>query len=331
MTAGQKAFTGTGTAWKLRGCEGALVVVAGAGAVNFVSAVTTDAEGEFRTAWTGPTLANTQYTMWLPSAVAATALANHQRLAEIIASIQASQPQSANLTALAGLNVDTETLVRFLANGAFDLIKSSDVGIQDPNGSLGKLASSTVVANRSLQTDNSNNIVLAPLGLELIASDTNNNEVAAWVKTGLGTTYREIFMFVDAAPVNAGGSLNIQLSSDNGASWLTATTEYSEQALVASGTNVTAVAPSSPGIGSGVTAASVGGGGAIMDIRLGEFNQFRRTMYSAFVSRRANSGAMELVTRNGLVTPWVPFNAMRLVCSNGNLARFRVVLMGVRG
>lgn len=252
-------------------------------------------------------------------------------------------PDGARVTA------QTTTLIELLGNGV--LTKLAELGVEegkvpvggptgeyelkgyvpDTNGTLAKLAASTSAANRSLQTDNSNNIVFAPLGLELIASDTNNSEVAAWVKTGLGTTYREIFMFVDAAPVNSGGSLNIQLSSDNGASWLTATTEYSEQALVASGTNVTAVAPSSPGIGSGATAASVGGGGAIMDIKLGEFNQFRRTMYSAFVSRRATSGAMELVTRNGIVTPWTPFNAMRLVCSNGNLARFRVVLMGVRG
>lgn len=240
-------------------------------------------------------------------------------------------------------------LIERLANGILDNIASIPVQngktlvgnnagqyepkdyIADNNGTLAKLAASTPAANRSLQTDNSNNIVFAPLGLELIASDTNNSEVAAWVKTGLGTTYREIFMFVDAAPVTSGGALNVQLSTDNGVTWLTATTEYTEQALVVSGTTVTAVAPSSPGIGSGATAASVGGGGAIMEIKLGEFNQFRRTMYSAFISRRVTSGAMELVTRNGIVTPWSPFNAMRLVCSNGNLARFRVVLMGVRG
>nr|WP_313372489.1 hypothetical protein [Brucella intermedia] len=103
VTVGQKAFTGTGTAWKLRGCEGALVIVVGAGAVNFVSSLSTDAAGEFRTAWAGPTLANASYVMWLPSAVAATALANHQKLAEIIASIQTAQPANDKLSALAAL------------------------------------------------------------------------------------------------------------------------------------------------------------------------------------------------------------------------------------
>lgn len=169
VTAGQKAFTGSGTAWKLRGCEGALVIVAGAAAVNFVSTLSTDAEGEFRTAWTGPTLSNAQYTMWLPSAVAATALANHQRLAEIIASIQMAQPESANLTALAGLSGDAETLVRFLANGSFDLVKSSDVGIQDPNGSLGKFAAVVLAANKLLSTNGDKHLIQSDITAAAIA------------------------------------------------------------------------------------------------------------------------------------------------------------------
>ncbi|NKX17027.1 hypothetical protein HGG75_22415 [Ochrobactrum pseudogrignonense] len=94
--------------------------------------------------------------------------------------------------------------------------------------------------------------------------------------------------------------MNTQLSSDNGASWLTATTEYSEQALVASGTNVTAVAPSSPGIGFGATVSGVGG------------------------------GAMELVTRNDIVTPWTPLRYAPCLLER-KPRRSRVVLMGVTG
>lgn len=218
MTAGQKAFTGTGTAWKLRGCEGAIVIVAGAGAVNFVSALTTDAAGEFRTAWTGPTLANAQYTMWLPSAVAATALANHQRLAEIIASIQASQPESANLTALASLSGDAETLVRFLANGSFDLVKASDIGLQDPNGSLTELAELTLAANRLIATDGSGNaqqIDLGTLGRALLA--LANGTSTQYVQ-GDGTLQAKAGLPISTATQTAlNGKLNLSGGSLTGA------------------------------------------------------------------------------------------------------------------
>ncbi|MFC7067558.1 hypothetical protein [Brucella rhizosphaerae] len=189
VTAGQKAFTGTGTAWKIRGCEGALVIVSGAGAVNFVSTLSTDAAGEFRTAWTGPTLANAQYTMWLPSAVAATALSNHQRLAEIIASIQNAQPENANLTALAGLGGDAETLVRFLANGSFDLVKTSDIGIQDPKGTLAKFAALTLAARQLFQTDENGALKAVALASNKALATDENKDVQ---QIDLGTLGRAL-------------------------------------------------------------------------------------------------------------------------------------------
>lgn len=121
VTAGQKEFTGTGTAWELRGCEGALVIVAGAGTVNFVSSLSTDAAGEFRTEWTGPDLIDAPYVMWLPSAVAATALANHQRLAEIIASIQTAQPANDILAGLAALQPANNQLIYATGQKTFEM------------------------------------------------------------------------------------------------------------------------------------------------------------------------------------------------------------------
>lgn len=149
VTAGQKAFTGTGTAWQLRGCEGALVVVSGAGAVNFVSSLSSDAAGEFRTAWAGPTLADASYVMWLPSAVAATALANHQRLAEIIAGIQGAQPESAILSAFAALQGSDGRLPMFTGENTLELVEY----ISDAKGSLKKLAALELAANMVLRTN----------------------------------------------------------------------------------------------------------------------------------------------------------------------------------
>lgn len=136
VTAGQKAFTGSGTAWKLRGCEGALVVVAGAGTVNFVSSLSTDAAGEFRTEWAGPDLVDASYVMWLPSAVAATALANHQRLADIIASIQTAQPASNILAALAALHGVDGKIPVFSGQDTFRL----ESFIADPKDNLKDIA-----------------------------------------------------------------------------------------------------------------------------------------------------------------------------------------------
>jgi hypothetical protein len=149
VTAGQKAFTGTGTAWKLRGCEGALVVVVGAGTVNFVSSLSTDAAGEFRTEWAGPDLVDASYVMWLPSAVAATALANHQRLAEIIAGIQGAQPESAILSAFAALQGSDGKLPMFTGENTLELVKY----IADAKGSLAKLAALQLAANTVLRTN----------------------------------------------------------------------------------------------------------------------------------------------------------------------------------
>ena len=73
-----------------------------------------------------------------------------------------------NLFALSKLAGDPEKIVRFLGNGAFDLVDY----LQDPNGSLAKFAALTVAANKALTTDGSGNaqqIDLGTLGRALLA------------------------------------------------------------------------------------------------------------------------------------------------------------------
>ncbi len=206
VTAGQKAFTGTGTAWKLRGCEGALVVVAGAGAVNFVSSLSTDAAGEFRTAWAGPTLADASYVMWLPSAVAATALANHQRLAEIIAGIQGAQPESTILSAFAALQGSDGKLPMFTGENTLELVEY----IADAKGSLKKLAALELAANKAITTDDSGNaqqIDLGTLGRALLP--LANGTSAQYVQ-GDGTLQAKTALPVSSATQAAlSGKLNL--------------------------------------------------------------------------------------------------------------------------
>lgn len=68
-----------------------------------------------------------------------------------------------NLFALAKLTGDPEMIVRFLGNGAFDLVDPAELGIQDPNGTLAKFAALTLVANKLLNTDTNGDILLSDI------------------------------------------------------------------------------------------------------------------------------------------------------------------------
>ncbi|WGG60524.1 hypothetical protein [Brucella intermedia] len=203
--------------------------------------------------------------------------------------------------------------------------------VQDPNGNLGQFADLSRAPNQSLGTNNSGNLVFKNVPAEIIASDSSNTASAGWIKTGLGTRYREIVLHIDAAPTDNNVSIGLQLSTDNGSSWLSTTDDYTEQVLVVSGTSVTASNPVSPAIVSGNVASATGGGGAMMEIKISEFNQFRRLLYSASITRRVSGGAMQFLSRNGIVTPWSPFNALRIVPTSGTLAWYRIVLTGIVG
>lgn len=68
-----------------------------------------------------------------------------------------------NLFALSKLAGDPETVVRFLANGSFDLVDPATFGVQDPNGSLGKLAALTPETNKVFATNGSSDPILTTI------------------------------------------------------------------------------------------------------------------------------------------------------------------------
>ncbi|WP_435658070.1 hypothetical protein [Brucella pituitosa] len=73
-----------------------------------------------------------------------------------------------NLFALAKLAGDPGKIIRFLGSGAFDLVDY----LEDPNGSLGKLAALALAENKAITTDGSGNaqqIDLGTLGRALLA------------------------------------------------------------------------------------------------------------------------------------------------------------------
>lgn len=79
---------------------------------------------------------------------------------------------SGNLEAFAALVGAAGMVPIFTGPGTLDLADPATFGIQDPNGSLGKLAALTLAANKAITTDNSGNaqqIDLGTLGRALLA------------------------------------------------------------------------------------------------------------------------------------------------------------------
>ncbi|MEN5297535.1 hypothetical protein ABE530_04165 [Brucella sp. TWI559] len=138
-----------------------------------------------------------------------------------------------NLFALAKLAGDTETVIRFLGNGAFDLVDPSEFGIQDPNGSLAKLAAFILAANKAIVTDDEGNaqqIDLGSLGRALIVLSLGTN--AQYIQ-GDGTLQAKAGLPVSTATQAA---LNAKANL-SGASF---TGSISSTAGLAVGTSITA-------------------------------------------------------------------------------------------
>ncbi len=272
--------------------------------------------------WTGTSLTNAPYrARYLPDGARVTAQTT--TLIELLG--------NGVLTNLAELGVEDGKVPVGNAAGQYELVDTDEFGIQDPNGNLSQFAELSRAPNQSLGTNNSGNLIFKNVPAEIIAAESSNAATAGWTKTGLGTRYREIVLHIDAAPTDNNVSIGLQLSTDNGVSWLSTTDDYTEQVLVVSGTSVTASNPISPAIGSGNVGSATGGGGAMMEIKISEFNQFRRSFYSASITRRVSGGSMQFLSRNGIVTPWAPFNALRIVPTSGTLAWYRIVLTGIVG
>lgn len=82
------------------------------------------------------------------------------------------------LTNLAELGVEEGKVPVGGPTGEYELVDKDDFGIQDPNGSLGKLAALTLAANKAITTDGSGNaqqIDLGTLGRALLALATGTS------------------------------------------------------------------------------------------------------------------------------------------------------------
>lgn len=124
VTNGSNQIVGVGTAWQLRHAVGSIVFV-GTG-FGFIASVEDETHATLTQVWAGATSAGAAYTMWLVPSEAATNLANNQRLAEIIQSLDPAQPVSANLTAISNLVGALDMIMVFTGPGTIRLAPKSE-------------------------------------------------------------------------------------------------------------------------------------------------------------------------------------------------------------
>ncbi|MBK0024205.1 hypothetical protein IAE29_21625 [Ochrobactrum sp. S46] len=346
---GSTAVTGTGTLFdvaKFR--EGDTLQIQNLTAV--IASVNSNTSLTLTAPWTGASLTNAPYrARYFPDGARVTAQAT--TLIELLG--------NGVLSSLAEIGVEEGKVPVGNATGEYELKPTSGFGLQDPSGSLAKLGAITLEANKVITTDsgaNAEQINLGTLGktliskdagsalhyvrgdgsisvgtgIELIASDTSDTAVSAWVKTGL-SAYRQILLSIDAATTATGDNISVQVSSNNGSSWISTVGNYTEQAFVASGANTVVVQATPDRISSGALSSSSEQGGVFAEIEISEFNQARRSMYSMSGSRKApTTFAQELLMRKGIINVLQSFNAIRVLAGTGTMARFSINLWGVR-
>ncbi|MBO1040399.1 gp53-like domain-containing protein [Brucella pituitosa] len=145
---GSMAVTGTGTLFdvaKFR--EGDTLQIQNLTAV--IASVDSNTSLMLTAPWTGSSLTNAPYrARYLPDGARVTAQAT--TLIELLG--------NGVLSNLAELGVEDGKVPVGNAAGEYELVDVDELGIQDPNGSLGKLAALTLAANKILNTDASGNL-----------------------------------------------------------------------------------------------------------------------------------------------------------------------------
>ncbi|PWU76219.1 hypothetical protein DK867_02805 [Ochrobactrum sp. POC9] len=142
---------------------------------------------------------------------------------------------------IASVPVEDGNLLIGNASGQYEPISKGALGIQDPNGSLGKLAALTLAANKAITTDGSGNVQqsdLGTLGRALLALAAGNN--TQYVQ-GDGTLQAKAGLPVSTATQTAlNGKANLNGAAFSGA--ISAQTEITSRNLRGSGAGGVATA-----------------------------------------------------------------------------------------
>lgn len=171
---GSTTVTGTGTLFEVtRFREGDTLQIQNLTAV--IASVDSDTQLTLTEPWTGTSIVDGPYR--------ARQLADGTRVGTQAATL-IELLGDGTLAGIAALGVEEGKSLVGGPAGQYELVDTSTFGIQDPNGSLGKLAALTLAANKAITTDGSGNaqqIDLGTLGRALLAlaSGTNTQYVRA--------------------------------------------------------------------------------------------------------------------------------------------------------
>ncbi len=242
---GSTAVTGTGTLFdvaKFR--EGDTLQIQNLTAV--IASVNSNTSLTLTAAWTGTTLTNAPYrARYLPDGARVTAQTT--TLIQLLG--------NGVLTNLAELGVEDGKVPVGNAAGEYELVDTDEFGVPDPNGSLGKLATLTLAANKVLTTNGSGNaqqIDLGTLGRALLALGSGTS--AQYVQ-GDGTLQAKTGLPISSATQSA-----LDAKANTASPTLTGTTtsytlrvgQGTQQGRISfSNNNGVYVAEMGPGVGTG--------------------------------------------------------------------------------
>lgn len=217
VTNGSVDFTGTDTLWRSAAFrEGDTVLLQGftgviAGTSDDDPLILSNTTGQFTEPWPGASGTFSYRMRYQPDN--ARFSAKSTTLINLLA--------NGILRGIADIGVEDGKLLIGNVAGLYDLIDKTELGIQDPNGSLGKLAALQLAANKVITTDGNGNAQqsdLGTLGRSLLA--TQNAEAAravigasrpafrAYYPSNAALANGEYFMTIPSTSLNVGNVWN---------------------------------------------------------------------------------------------------------------------------
>lgn len=236
-----------------------------------------------------------------------------------------------NLQAFAKLAGTLDMVLIFTGPGTLGLINKSELGLQDPLGSLGKLADLSSVANveqlanlsldanKTLATNADKELIqvpTVPIHQLLLASGSLTASTTMLLPTGYNSFRLSV---TDLNYSDGTAPFYVQFSTDGGATWIVGASAYTEQTMVGAGTTTVAEQISAAAcrmlLGSSLNSAQRGF--VLSDIDPGSASQFPSLITRSKYLNSANAIRMAVVASHRATAGRI--NAIRVFPGAGSV------------